>query len=143
MAWHECRLIGVSDQRISTQPATALAFLLEVIMSATVNRPGMEGMHKFVYFTHSSLRLECYFDHQPHEPQTDYDPGADEVLELCHVFHCGEDVMEIVKPQLKGFIETVALETMKRARLEDNDRQVEFPRPVRQHSRFFECGRLG
>lgn len=103
-------------------------------MKATANRPGMEGMHKFVYFTHGGLQLECYFDHQPHESQTAFDPGADEVLELCHAFHCDEDVFEIVKPQLKGFIETVALETMKRERLADDDRQVEFPRPVRHHS---------
>ena len=102
-------------------------------MSATVNRPGMEGMHKFVYFSHGGLRLECYFDHQPHEPQTFYDPGADEGLELCHAFHCDEDVFEIVKPQLKGFIETVALATMQRARLEDDDHHVAFPRPVSAH----------
>jgi hypothetical protein len=99
----------------------------------------MEGMHKFIHCTHGSLQLECYFDHQPHEPQTLFDPGADEALELCHAWLGDKDVFEIISPQLKGFIETVALETMQRARLEDDDRQIEFPRPVRSHHRSLAC----
>lgn len=105
-------------------------------MNATTKRPDMTGMHSYIFFTHSGVPIECYFDHQPHEPQTMYDPGADEVLELVHAFIGDHDILDVIKPSIKGLIETAALAKLQKERMDDDDHRIEFPMPSKDYRSF-------
>lgn len=98
-------------------------------------RPDITGMHSYIFFSHSGVPIECYFDHQPHEPQTMYDPGANEVLELVHAFIGDHDILDIMEQSIKCLIETVALAKMQEERIDD-DHRIEFPRPSKDYRSF-------
>lgn len=93
-------------------------------------------MHSYVFFSHNGAPIECYFDHQPHEPQTIYDPGADEVLELVHAFIGDHDILDIMQPSIKCLIETVALANMQKERMEADEHHIAFPIPSKDYRSF-------
>lgn len=97
--------------RISTKPAAALAFLLEVSMSAKpeTKRPDTTDMYQFIWFTESGLPLECYlYFHEP-DPAGHFFPGGDSSMELMHAMINGHDIADILTIRACQDIEKMAL----------------------------------
>lgn len=79
-------------------------------------RPDTEGLYEYLYFSHSGVPVECFFDYEPEE-RGQYG----ESLTLVYAFVGNEDISELMSDQIVGFIETVALATLQKKRKDDAD----------------------
>ena len=84
-------------------------------------RPDTTGMHSYIFHSHGSVPVECFFDYQPLERQTHWEPEVYEELTIAHAFVGNEDILELMSDQIIGYIETVAFAKLQKDRKDDAD----------------------
>lgn len=100
----------------SVHPAFAMA--LNTICPPTTP-PCPDGSYEYVYESDIG-ELVCWFDHQPREAQTEWEPGCDEDLSLTHVWLVDIDISERLAKRFKQQLETEALEYLQSNRSNDD-----------------------
>ena len=86
-------------------------------MSAVTKiRPDTKGLYEYIYYSHSGVPVECFFDYEPAE-RGQYG----EYLELSYAFVGNEDIRDMMSSGVIGLIETVALAQLQKDRKEDAD----------------------
>lgn len=71
--------------------------------------PDLSGLYDYEFESSLGLCLRCYLEHEPAEPQTHWEPGCSEKIELVYAFAGLIDVSEVLSDDVKALIEEKAL----------------------------------
>lgn len=82
--------------------------------------PDLNDMVFYEYVTSLGLSLRCYFEHEPAERETRWEPGCSEKLELVYAFAGLIDISEVLSDDAKATIEEEALADMKAKDADDH-----------------------
>lgn len=67
------------------------------------------GMHRYEHNV-GGVRLVCWLEFTPAQKRTDTDPAYPANADLCHAYHHGEDIYELLPEWLEDEIEEKFLE---------------------------------